>query len=121
MSDKLEHKHDLEMILNLVKSDAIAISYQSIKQYRENIIKELQLCLNLLSERMGSETSHDKALHKHFVNASFLPELNKFAASNFDTIAEMTKRITSGNVSHNANQIQGVAKRCSEFIRKHYW
>jgi hypothetical protein len=68
MSDKIEHKNDLEMILNILKSDAIAITYQSIKHYRENIIKEIELCLNLLTERMADEQS-ENCLHKHNVSS----------------------------------------------------
>lgn len=96
---------------------------------RNKIIKHYKSFFGLEDTGLGEDDhlmidwaeSLVKDCNLHIVTNSALPELNKFAVSNFDTIAEMTKRITSGNVSHNANQIQGVAKRCSEFIRKHYW
>jgi hypothetical protein len=49
-----------------------------------------------------------------------LPKLPEFAAANFDHIAEISTRLTTGNVSHHARTIEGLAKRNAEFIRKHY-
>jgi len=51
---------------------------------------------------------------------SSLPKLPEFAAANFDSIAEISTRLTTGNVSHHARTIEGLAKRNAEFIRKHY-
>lgn len=58
--------------------------------------------------------------NKQNVNNSALPTLKEFALGNFDNVAEIAQRITTGNVAHHKNTIAGLAKRCSEFIRKHY-
>lgn len=49
-----------------------------------------------------------------------LPNLAEHCIANFNNIVEVAKRLTSGNVSHHSNTIQGVAKRNSEFIKKYY-
>ena len=46
-------------------------------------------------------------------------ELIELSIEWFNNIQEMTKRITSGNVSHEARTIEGFAKRCAEFLNKH--
>jgi hypothetical protein len=54
------------------------------------------------------------------VSGSALYTLKEFSLRNFDNVAEMTQRLTTGNVAHHRNTIIGLAKRCSEFIQKHY-
>jgi hypothetical protein len=49
-----------------------------------------------------------------------LPTLPEMAASNFDNIAELAERLSTGNVSHQGRTILGLARRNSEFIRKYY-
>lgn len=51
---------------------------------------------------------------------STLPPLHEMAAENFDNIAEIASRITSGNASHQGRTIEGMARRNAEFIRKYY-
>lgn len=37
----------------------------------------------------------------------------------FSDVVEKCRRLTSGNVSHNAANLRGFACRCSEYITKH--
>lgn len=49
-----------------------------------------------------------------------IPDLSEMASSNFDHIAEMAEKLSTGNVSHQGRTILGLARRNAEFIRKHY-
>lgn len=37
----------------------------------------------------------------------------------FNDIRENSKRLTTGNVSHNSRQIEGFALHCAEFLEKY--
>lgn len=45
-------------------------------------------------------------------------ELFEMIVSNFDHISELAEKLTPGNVSHKGMEILGIAKRCSEFLKK---
>jgi hypothetical protein len=46
-------------------------------------------------------------------------ELIKMSIEWCDSIIEKCKRLTTGNVSHNAANIRGFAIRCAEYLTKH--
>ena len=46
-------------------------------------------------------------------------ELIKLSIEWLDDIIEKCKRLTSGNISHNAANIKGLANRCSEYLYNH--
>lgn len=46
-------------------------------------------------------------------------ELIEMSINWFNDIKENSKRLTSGNVSHNARQIEGFALHCAEFLEKY--
>jgi len=99
----------------------------------ENINDQLNSILNMIKEmekinKVNIDTIKWVIQNKIGLNRielerqsnSNLPKLPDFAAANFDNIAEISTRLTTGNVSHHARTIEGLAKRNAEFIRKHY-
>jgi hypothetical protein len=47
-----------------------------------------------------------------------LAPLVKMAAHNFEDIAKLSEKLTTGNVSHNGNTILGKARRNAEYLKK---
>ena len=84
-------------------------------------IRGLQLQINAkfsVLEKILHEESNCNILQ---VSNCTLPDLNNFAVSNFENIAEIAQRLTSGNVAHQSKTIEGLAKNNAEFIRKYYY
>jgi hypothetical protein len=46
-------------------------------------------------------------------------ELIEMSIEWFQSMVEKCNRLTTGNVSHNSNNIKGFALRCKEFLLKH--
>ena len=46
-------------------------------------------------------------------------ELLELSIEWFNKIKEMSKKLTSANITHNARQIEGFAHKCAEFLEAH--
>ena len=90
----------------------------------EYAIKEGALPNPIYDEREKAFiTGYDARQEKIDALVEILQKANEYfnmINSNFNNIAESTKHITSGNVSHNSKIIEGKAKRNFEFIMKNW-
>jgi len=91
-------------------------------QFGNEIFVNKKRAAKLLEEWVNQKAQNEQSnCNIQQVSNSTLPDLNNFAVSNFDNIAEIAQRLTSGNVAHQSKAIEGLAKNNAEFIRKYYY
>ena len=87
--------------------------------YQSSAGKAVRELMGIVREYENSNNQKNELVIPDVISSA-IPKLKSFAMSQFDTIAERCRRINTGNVAHDAKVIEGQAKRCSEFISKHY-